>query len=165
MQAESSLSRESSENEGGESEPSTHTQGPSSASQEAEKDQAEQVGIFFFFFFFTTLVLHMTAHNLQPARHLQSYPSQWFCFILFCMHDTCIKSARKPDVYRVESSELSLLPVVNSSHQTSTDMCLLKIKQWWFVFFTWVSAPLCPNEEICLTSVQCLTPFEDFFTL
>uniref|UniRef100_A0A3P9DBT8 Ubiquitin-conjugating enzyme E2 J1 n=1 Tax=Maylandia zebra TaxID=106582 RepID=A0A3P9DBT8_9CICH len=70
-----------------------------------------------------------TAHNLQPARHLQSYPSQWFCFILFCMHDTCIKSARKPDVYRVESSELSLLPVVNSSHQTSTDMCLLKIKQ------------------------------------
>lgn len=52
MQAESSLSRESSENEGGESEPSTHTQGPSSASQEAEKDQAEQVGIFFFFFFF-----------------------------------------------------------------------------------------------------------------
>lgn len=52
MQAESSLSRESSENEGGESEPSTHTQGPSSASQEAEKDQAEQVGIFFFFFFY-----------------------------------------------------------------------------------------------------------------
>lgn len=128
MQAESSLSRESSENEGGESEPSTHTQGPSSASQEAEKDQAEQVGIFFFFFF-TILVLHKTAHNLQPARHLQSYPSQWFCFILFCMHDTCIKSTRKPDVYRVESSELSLLPVVNSSHQTSTDMCLLKIKQ------------------------------------
>lgn len=43
FKAESSLSRESSENEGGESEPSTHTQGPPSASQEAEKDQVEQV--------------------------------------------------------------------------------------------------------------------------
>lgn len=81
MQAESSLSRESSENEGGESEPSTHTQGPSSASQEAEKDQAEQVGIFLPLLFYTRQ--HIT--YLQPAHHLRSNPSQWFCFILFRM--------------------------------------------------------------------------------
>lgn len=86
MQAESSLSRESSENEGGESEPSTHTQGPSSASQEAEKDQAEQVGIFFFFFFLPLLFYtwqHITCSQLATYRVI--HPSGFVLFYSACM--------------------------------------------------------------------------------
>lgn len=86
MQAESSLSRESSENEGGESEPSTHTQGPSSASQEAEKDQAEQVGIFFFFFFLPLLFYtrqHITCSQLVTYRVI--HPSGFVLFYSACM--------------------------------------------------------------------------------
>lgn len=86
MQAESSLSRESSENEGGESEPSTHTQGPSSASQEAEKDQAEQVGIFFFSFFLPLLFYtrqHITCSQLTTYRVI--HPSGFVLFYSACM--------------------------------------------------------------------------------
>lgn len=86
MQAESSLSRESSENEGGESEPSTHTQGPSSASQEAEKDQAEQVGILFFFFFLPLLFYtrqHITCSQLATYRVI--HPSGFVLFYSACM--------------------------------------------------------------------------------